>query len=257
MSFNPQEYITKIKGKDYLEVKWRLVWFRDDNPVSDFDNSLRLKTKIVEDTGDQGVVVAELYSPLGELLATAHKREHKKEFHDYLEKAETGAIGRVLAIAGYGTQFAEELELPEGKLVDSPIDRGTKDKSGYKDSSSTPTNQGKGISDDEKEKRKQEALAKAEARKKAKADNASTTDASADTNEGSSSDEGEAKILPQQIKAIENLLNLLQRKRKDDFDKESFLLEQVSMYGAEKLEQITAEQAKELISTINKEMRAK
>jgi hypothetical protein len=30
--FNPSKHLTKIQGRDYLEVKWRLVWFRQDHP---------------------------------------------------------------------------------------------------------------------------------------------------------------------------------------------------------------------------------
>lgn len=26
MSFNAEQHLTSIKGKQYLEVKWRLVW---------------------------------------------------------------------------------------------------------------------------------------------------------------------------------------------------------------------------------------
>ena len=41
-------------------------------------------------------------------------------FADYLEKAETRAVGRALAMCGYGTQFAPELEERE-RIVDSPV----------------------------------------------------------------------------------------------------------------------------------------
>ena len=32
MTFDPKEKLTSIQGKDYLEVKWRIVWFREDYP---------------------------------------------------------------------------------------------------------------------------------------------------------------------------------------------------------------------------------
>src|SRR6266704_1283954 len=32
MTFDPNEYLMKLQNKDYLEVKWRLVWFRDIHP---------------------------------------------------------------------------------------------------------------------------------------------------------------------------------------------------------------------------------
>ncbi len=45
-------------------------------------------------------------------------------FSDYIEKAETGAIGRALAALGYGTQFAPEFN-EEHRIVDSPVERTT------------------------------------------------------------------------------------------------------------------------------------
>ncbi len=56
-------------------------------------------------------------------MATATGSETKKDFEDFLEKAETKAVGRALAMLGYGTQFTGE-ELCEGnRIVDSPIAR--------------------------------------------------------------------------------------------------------------------------------------
>ena len=55
--------------------------------------------------------------------ATGTKSECAASFPDYIEKAETGAIGRALAALGYGTQFAPELN-EEHRIVDSPVERG-------------------------------------------------------------------------------------------------------------------------------------
>ena len=60
------------------------------------------------------VFKASVYDGEDRLLATATKMETAKGFADYLEKAETGAIGRALALAGYGTQFAPELLETDG-----------------------------------------------------------------------------------------------------------------------------------------------
>ena len=58
----------------------------------------------------------------GNILAQGHKAETRTSFGDYLEKAETGAIGRALALCGYGTQFTGD-ELEEGaRIVDAPIE---------------------------------------------------------------------------------------------------------------------------------------
>jgi hypothetical protein len=29
--FKPEEHLMKIKGNDYLQVQWRLVWLRDEH----------------------------------------------------------------------------------------------------------------------------------------------------------------------------------------------------------------------------------
>ena len=47
------------------------------------------------------------------------KSETMSDFRDYFEKAETKAIGRALAMLGYGTQFAPELDEAE-RVVDTP-----------------------------------------------------------------------------------------------------------------------------------------
>jgi hypothetical protein len=52
-------------------------------------------------------------------MATATKMENVRGFPDYLEKAETGSVGRALAYCGFGTQFAPELE-EESRFADAP-----------------------------------------------------------------------------------------------------------------------------------------
>jgi hypothetical protein len=32
--FDPSRYLTKIDGRDYLEVKWRLLWLRTEYPTA-------------------------------------------------------------------------------------------------------------------------------------------------------------------------------------------------------------------------------
>lgn len=108
--------LLNLKGKDYLQVAHRLVWFREVYPKG------VIKTAILHNQDNGAIVKAEIYSDAsGGLLASAHKSESKEHFGDYIEKAETGAIGRALAMAGFGTQFDPEFD--EGmRLADSPID---------------------------------------------------------------------------------------------------------------------------------------
>jgi len=116
--FDPRSHLTDIKGKEYLEVKWRLVWFRQDYPA---DSGWGIST-VGEDVTEQAARYrANIYDPEGRMVATATKTETKGGFADFVEKAETGAIGRALALLGYGTQFCGE-ELDEGKrIVDGPV----------------------------------------------------------------------------------------------------------------------------------------
>ncbi len=109
--------ISNIKGKDYLEVKYRLVWFTEEMP------GWSIETELVERTKESCLAKATLKDAEGRIMATAHKYEDKQGFGDFIEKSETGAIGRALALVGFGTQFAGD-DLDEGKrIVDSPVER--------------------------------------------------------------------------------------------------------------------------------------
>lgn len=125
-TFNPSEHFIDIQGKDYLPVAWRLVWFREDHPLG------RIVTELKEWDKDKHTCLfqASVYDDLGNLLAVAHNTEaasllNSRLQSQYVMMCETGAIGRALAIAGYGTQFSTELE-EENRIVDSPIEKGSK-----------------------------------------------------------------------------------------------------------------------------------
>lgn len=105
--------LISLKGKDYLTVPYRVLWFREDKP------DWRIETEFVHLTDESATAKATIKDQNGFIMATAHKQESKKAFADNIEKSETGAIGRALALIGYGTQFATELE--EGdRIVDAP-----------------------------------------------------------------------------------------------------------------------------------------
>lgn len=106
--------LMNLKGKDYLAVAYRLVWYREIFPKG------RITTEAVQMTQEYAVFRASIFDDSGNLLATATKHESKKDFPDHIEKAETGAIGRALALCGFGTQFTDELDEGE-RIVDSPI----------------------------------------------------------------------------------------------------------------------------------------
>lgn len=108
-----------LKGKSYLMVGYRLQWFNEVE--SNFD----INTEILKLEQDYAVVKATIvvFNNEGKIVkrATATKREDMKHFADFIEKAETSAIGRALALMGYGTQYALS-DLDEGdRLADSPL----------------------------------------------------------------------------------------------------------------------------------------
>jgi len=116
--------LLNLKGKIYLQVAHRILWFREKYP-----NGL-LKTALVEHGHTKqdipfAVFRAEVFitNEKGELVfvSSAHQMETKEGFADYLAKAETSALGRALAEAGIGTQFCIQ-DMDEGtKLSDAPI----------------------------------------------------------------------------------------------------------------------------------------
>lgn len=114
--FNPEEHFMDLKGKKYLKVMWRLVWFREEKPLWCID------TEMVAQTENHAVFRAKIYDDNMCLKASGYGSESVKDFRDFIEKAETKAIGRALAMLGYGTQFAPELD-EEDRIVDSPVQR--------------------------------------------------------------------------------------------------------------------------------------
>lgn len=108
--------LISLKGKQYLQVSHRLVWFREEKPEWSLENDY------LEINEKYAIARCIVKNDQGRIIAVAHKREDLKDFNDYIEKAQTSAIGRALALCGYGTQFTEDLEEGE-RLADAPVDR--------------------------------------------------------------------------------------------------------------------------------------
>lgn len=123
MAFNVNRYLIRVRGgQQYLPVSARLIWFREERP------DWSIETHPLHLDFNEGVAVfqATVKDTTGRVIASATKMETRSDFADFVEKAETGAIGRVLAMCGFGTQFA--LEISEGDVVsgeaalaDSPL----------------------------------------------------------------------------------------------------------------------------------------
>ncbi len=109
MTFDANAHLSKVQGRDYLEVKWRLVWLNEEA-----DRRFRIETEALALEADYAVVRASvaIVDASGAVIkaATGMAREDRKGFTDFVEKAETAAVGRALGMLGYGTQFAGELD---------------------------------------------------------------------------------------------------------------------------------------------------
>jgi hypothetical protein len=131
--FNPREHLIKLPRKlkdkatgtwttvydEYLEVKWRVLMFREQYPhgiitteeiTVDLDRGYaRFKATVADGEGGR---------------ATGYGTETQADFGDYAERAETRALGRALAVLGFGTQFVGQ-DLTEGEhIADAPVAQG-------------------------------------------------------------------------------------------------------------------------------------
>lgn len=130
MNFNPESHITKLPIKrkdaetgrwhtvqaDYLEVKWRMVWFRNNNAEN---THTVIKDKIIDIQQRFAYFEVEVTDSKGNVEIGVGS-ETGDDFEDYIEKAYTKAYGRALAALGYGTQFAPEISEADA-LVDAPV----------------------------------------------------------------------------------------------------------------------------------------
>ena len=151
--FNPKEHLIsiprwderakKVVYQDYLEAKWRLVWFKEEHP----DWLILTEIKLFPEVGmpQSSLVKATIKDEKGEIKSIEwgyaekvvdeidKKTGEKKTTinNKFVEKSVTTAIARALALLGYGTQWAVELEEEriegdeEGvkveELADSPV----------------------------------------------------------------------------------------------------------------------------------------
>jgi hypothetical protein len=144
--FDPSRYLTTVNGNDYLEVKWRLAWLRSTHPDA------VISTELVRH--DDGLAIFRASVTLAEGgAATGYGSEGADDFRDYIEKAETKAIGRALAALGFGTQFCPDFEFgaAAGKVVDAPIDfastKGRRRASAVADPPARPDDRSQGATD--------------------------------------------------------------------------------------------------------------
>ena len=102
--FDPTPYMRQLRGRgsggEYLDVKWRLLWLRKEHPDAE------IVTEHVQIEPTLAIFKATVTLPSGG-KATGYGSETAGDFGDFIEKAETKAIGRALNALGYGAQFGE------------------------------------------------------------------------------------------------------------------------------------------------------
>jgi hypothetical protein len=111
-----------LKGKDYLLAADRIRWFREENPTGVLKSTMLALSGEGQD--EYCIFSAEVLIKTDQgmmLIAQAHKRESRKDFPDFIEKCQTSAYARALALAGYGTQFAADELDEKDRLADAPL----------------------------------------------------------------------------------------------------------------------------------------
>ena len=128
-SFDASKYLTNLRGKEYLEVKWRLLWLRTQHPDA------TIETELVKHDAGLALFRARVSVPDGG-SATGWGSETVDDFGDFIEKAETKALGRALAALGFGTQFCEDFNFAGEHGADAAAARDTHARHGSADAAS-------------------------------------------------------------------------------------------------------------------------
>jgi hypothetical protein len=120
VEFDPSPYIRQLRGRgggsEYLDVKWRLLWLRKEHPDAS------IFTELVQYDPQMAIFKATVTLPTGG-MATGYGSDTASDFPDFIEKAETKAIGRALNALGYGAQFGDAPrpdELPQARESAEP-----------------------------------------------------------------------------------------------------------------------------------------
>lgn len=120
--FDASAHLIDLKGKQYLPVAARIAWFRQEY----FDKGWSIRTDVcmgqVALPGKEGaLVIVAVIDDKNVKRASGHAYCEAKMFPRFVEKAETAAIGRALAVLGLGTLFAQEMAEDDEEFADAPI----------------------------------------------------------------------------------------------------------------------------------------
>lgn len=108
--------ITLSDGSPYLEVNYRIAWMRREHP------EWRIKKKLLSFTNSFAVMQCVITDEAGNVLATSHARRQYQEDEvkrQFLECAETAAVGRALSLLGYDLLAAKDLN--DSGLAEAPL----------------------------------------------------------------------------------------------------------------------------------------
>jgi hypothetical protein len=128
--FDISKYLMKIRTRegqqDYLKVAGRILALHNAYP----DGGFAIELSVVELSDDRATFIATVRLPNGTVTQNAGS-ETRGDFNDFIEKAATKAIGRALASAGFGTEYAlADFDIGEGeerkdsdmpRVVDAPV----------------------------------------------------------------------------------------------------------------------------------------
>ena len=136
--FDPRQYMRNLTVSDgtvkqYLDVVYRKLWFRLKNPDG------KIVKKLLKLTEQTAIVEARIYlnktDPEDSYIASAFAQKFVSQDEQFgakfLELAETAAVGRALADAGYGLQFADLEGEQDPNVVDAPLGQNRGEGSNY------------------------------------------------------------------------------------------------------------------------------
>ena len=105
--FDPSRHLMNLKGKEYLEVRWRIAWLREDHPDA------IIETDMVRLDVEDGFALCRAHVEIpGGGSASGYGSETRKDFGDFPEKSETKALGRALAALATARSSARTMTSP-------------------------------------------------------------------------------------------------------------------------------------------------
>ena len=134
--FDPRQYMRNLTGSDgtvkqYLDVVYRKLWFRLKNPEG------KIVKKLLKLTEQTAIVEARIYlnktDPEDSYIASAFAQKFVSQDEQFGAKflELTAAVGRALADAGYGLQFADLEGEQDPNVVDAPLGQNRGEGSNY------------------------------------------------------------------------------------------------------------------------------